>query len=162
MDRMENLFDFRRLYNLVLSRWWIVALVVGFALLATLGYLFTATKIYESRAVLQVQQQEQQVVNIDGVREDNPSTLDYVNSVVQALTSRNLLLRVIDANNLRKNEDFAPPRSQPYSDVELADLLEEKVTVKLRRLTRLVEITVQDPDPELARNLAARSLALAS
>ncbi|MFM8719204.1 MAG: Wzz/FepE/Etk N-terminal domain-containing protein, partial [Chthoniobacterales bacterium] len=101
MDRMENLFDFRRLYNLILSRWWIVALVVGFALLATLGYLFTATKIYESRAVLQVQQQEQQVVNIDGVREDNPSTLDYVNSVVQALTSRNLLLRVIDANNLR-------------------------------------------------------------
>ena len=155
MDRMENLFDFRRLWNLVLSRWWIIALIVGFAALATIGYLLTATPIYESRAVLQVQQQEQQVVNIDGVREDNPSTLDYVNSVVQALTSRNLLLRVIEANNLRKNEDFAPPRDTPYSDVELADLLEEKVTVKLRRLTRLVEITVQDPDPELARNLAA-------
>jgi capsular exopolysaccharide synthesis family protein len=155
MDRMENLFDFRRLWNLVLSRWWIIALIVGFATLATLGYLFNATKIYESRAVLQVQQQEQQVVNIDGVREDNPSTLDYVNSVVQALTSRNLLLRVIEANNLRNNEVFAPPREQPYSDVELADLLEEKVAVKLRRLTRLVEITVQDPDPELARTLAA-------
>ncbi len=155
MDRMENLFDFRRLWNLVLSRWWIIALIVGFAALATIGYLLTATPIYESRAVLQVQQQEQQVVNIDGVREDNPSTLDYVNSVVQALTSRNLLLRVIDANNLRKNEDFAPPRERAYSDVELADMLEEKVSVKLRRLTRLVEITVQDPDPELARNLAA-------
>jgi succinoglycan biosynthesis transport protein ExoP len=155
MDRMDNLFDFRRLWNLVLSRWWIIALIVGFAALATLGYLLTATPIYESRAVLQVQQQEQQVVNIDGVREDNPSTLDYVNSVVQALTSRNLLLRVIEANNLRKNEDFAPPRDTPYSDVELADMLEEKVAVKLRRLTRLVEITVQDPDPELARNLAA-------
>jgi succinoglycan biosynthesis transport protein ExoP len=155
MDRMENLFDFRRLWNLILSRWWIIALVVGFIMLATIGYLLTATKIYESRAVLQVQQQEQQVVNIDGVREDNPSTLDYVNSVVQALTSRNLLMRVVNANNLRKNEGFAPERSKPYSDVELADLLEEKVTVKLRRLTRLVEITVQDPDPELARNLAA-------
>lgn len=155
MDRMENLFDFRRLWNLVLSRWWIIALIVGFAALSTIGYLLTATKIYESRAVLQVQQQEQQVVNIDGVREDNPSTLDYVNSVVQALTSRNLLLRVIDANNLRTNETFAPPRERPYSDVELADLLEKKVAVKLRRLTRLVEITVQDPDPEMARNLAA-------
>ncbi len=155
MDRMENLFDFRRLWNLVLSRWWIIALVVGFVMLATIGYLLTATPIYESRAILQVQQQEQQVVNIDGVREDNPSTLDYVNSVVQALTSRNLLLRVIDANNLRTNEDFAPPRERPYTDIELADLLEEKVTVKLRRLTRLIEITVEDPDPELARNLAA-------
>ena len=155
MDRMENLFDFRRLYNLVLSRWWIIVLVVGFTALVTLGYLFTATPIYESRAVLQVQQQEQQVVNMEGVREDNPSTLDYVNSVVQALTSRNLLLRVVDANNLRKNEDFAPPRERPYSDVELADMLEKKVTVKLRRLTRLVEITVEDSDPVLARNLAA-------
>ena len=155
MDRMENLFDFRRLWNLVLSRWWIIALIVGFAALSTLGYLLTATPIYESRAVLQVQQQEQQVLSMDQVREDNPSTLDYVNSVVQALTSRNLLLRVINANNLRANEVFAPPRSQPYSDIELADLLEEKVSVKLRRLTRLVEITVQDPDPELARNLAA-------
>lgn len=172
MDRVENLFDFRRLYNLVLSRWWIIALVVGFATLATIGYLLTATKVYESRAVLQVQQQEQQVVSMDEVREDNPSATDYINSVVQAMTSRNLLLRVIDANNLRQNEDFAPPRSQtwfdfamnptasepdvmPYSDVELADLLEGKVTVKLRRLTRLVEITVEDPDPELARNLAA-------
>ena len=37
----------------------------------------------------------------------------------------------------------------------MADLLEGKVTVKLRRLTRLVEITVDDPDPELARDLAA-------
>ena len=155
VDRMENLFDFRRLYNLVLSRWWIIALVVGFALLATLGYLFTATPIYESRAVLQVQQQEQRVVNMEGVREDNPSTLDYVNSVVQALTSRNLLLRVIDANNLRTNGTFAPSRSTPYSDIELADMLEKKVTVKLRRLTRLVEITVDDADPVLARNLAA-------
>ena len=155
MDRMENLFDFRRLWNLVLSRWWIIALIVGFAALATIGYLLTATKIYESRAVLQVQQQEQQVLSMDQVREDNPSTLDYVNSVVQALTSRNLLLRVIEANNLRTNEDFAPPRSQPYTDIELADILEKKVTVKLRRLTRLVEITVQDADPELARTLAA-------
>ena len=172
MDRVENLFDFRRLYNLVLSRWWIIAIVVGFATLTTIGYLLTATKVYESRAVLQVQQQEQQVVSMDEVREDNPSATDYINSVVQAMTSRNLLLRVIDANNLRQNEDFAPPRSQtwfdfamnptanepnamPYSDVELADLLEGKVTVKLRRLTRLVEITVDDPDPELARDLAA-------
>jgi len=115
--------------------------------------LFLALFIYF--AATELNQQEQRVVNIDGVREDNPSTLDYVNSVVQALTSRNLLLRVIEANNLRANEAFAPSRGTPYSDVELADLLEEKVVVKLRRLTRLVEITAQDPDPELARDLAA-------
>jgi polysaccharide biosynthesis transport protein len=152
---VEGLFDFRHLYHLLLHHWWTIALVVGFAGLATIGYLFTATKIYESRAVLQVQQSEQRVVNMDQVREDNPSTLDYVNSVVQALTSRNLLTRVVKANNLADNPTFAPPRDVPYSDIELADLLSEKVTVKLRRLTRLIEINVEDPDPVLARDLAA-------
>ncbi len=155
MGPMEHLFDFRHLYNLLLSRWWIVALIVGFAALATIGYLFTATPIFESRAVLQVQQREHQVVKSDGVREDDPASLDFVNSVVQSLTNRNLLLRVIETNNMRENEFFAPPRERPYSDVELADLMEGKITVKLRRLTRLIDITVEDPDPVLARDLAA-------
>ena len=46
MDRVENLFDFRRLYNLVLSRWWIIAIVVGFATLTTIGYLTLVQIIY--------------------------------------------------------------------------------------------------------------------
>jgi len=155
MDRVENLIDFRHIYHLLLHRWWIIATVVGFALLATIGYLLTATPIYESRAVLQVQQREAQVVSAEQVREDDPASLDFVNSVVQALTSRNILLRVIEANNLRKNETFAPPRDRRYEDIELANLLAAKITVQLRRNTRLIDITVEDPDPVLARNLAA-------
>jgi succinoglycan biosynthesis transport protein ExoP len=155
MDRVENLIDFRHIYHLLLQRWWMIATLVGFALLATIGYLLTATPIYESRAVLQVQQREHQVVGMDQVREDDPASLDFVNSVVQALTSRNILLRVIQANNLRQNENFAPPRNRRYEDIELANLLAEKITVQLRRNTRLIDITVEDPDPVLARDLAA-------
>lgn len=155
LDGMESLVDFRHLYHLLLHRWWIIALVIGFSATAALGYLFTATKIYESRAVLQVQQQEQQVLGVDGVQQDNPATLDFVNSVVQALTSRNLLMRVIEANKLRTNQTFAPDRGRKYDDIELANLLAAKVTVQLRRNTRLIDINVEDPDPVLARDLAA-------
>ncbi len=154
MDQVENLIDFRHIYHLLLNRWWIIALVVGFALLATIGYLFTATPIYESRAVLQVQQREHNVAGSTQVREDDPAALDFVNSVVQALTSRNIMLRVIESNNLRKNETFAPPRDRRYEDIELANLLAAKITVQLRRNTRLIDITVEDPDPVLARDLA--------
>ena len=154
---MGELFDFRHLYHLLLDRWWIVAAAIALGLCMALVYLFITPRTYESRAVLQVEQADKKVVQMDDVREVNPSTLDFMNTVVQALTSRNLLLRVVDANNLRSNEEFAPPRrdGRPHSDIELADRLEDKTTVKLRRLTRLVEITVEDQDPVLARDLAS-------
>jgi capsular exopolysaccharide synthesis family protein len=157
MNSVGELLDVRHLYGLLLYRWWLVALAVGLGAAAALAYLFIQPKIYDSRALLQVEQADKKVLQIDEVREDNPSTLDFMNTVVQALTSRNLLLRVIDANKLGENQEFAPPRrdGRAYSTIELADLLENKVTVKLRRLTRLVEITVEDPDPVLARDMAA-------
>ncbi len=157
LDAVGELLDFRHLYHLLLQRWWVVAAAIASGLGLALVYLLVTPRVYESRAVLQVEQADKKVVQMDDVREVNPSTLDFMNTVVQALTSRNLLLRVVDANNLRSNPDFAPPRrdGRPHSDIELADRLEEKTTVKLRRLTRLVEITVEDEDPVLARDLAA-------
>lgn len=147
--------DFTRLFYLLLRRWWMIALFVGVTMLATLGSLLTQPKIYTSRAVLQVQQEEQKVLNMESVSQANPSSPDFINTVVEALTSRNLLLRVVKANNLESNPDFARPRDMPYSDAELADLMRKKVKVSSRRNTRLVDINVEDQDPLLARDLAA-------
>jgi succinoglycan biosynthesis transport protein ExoP len=147
--------DFSRIFYLLLRRWWMIALFVGVTMLATLGSLLTQPKIYESRAVLKVQQEEQRVLNVEEVTQANPSSPDFINTVVEALTSRNLLLKVVEANNLAANPDFAPERDVPYSDVELADLMERKVNVGSRRNTRLVDITVEDEDPVLARDIAA-------
>lgn len=147
--------DFQRLFYLLFRRWWIIALFVGVTLLATLGSLMTQPKIYESRAVLQVQQQEQRVLNVESVSEDNPLSADFINTVVGALTSRNLLLRVVEANRLAENPNFARPRTFPYTDIELADLMDKKVQVSTRRNTRLVDISVEDEDPVLARDIAA-------
>lgn len=156
LQAVGDLLDIRHLYHLLLQRWWLVACAVGLGLSLSLVYLIFTQKIYESRAVLQVEQADKKVVQMDDVREVNPSTLDFMNTVVQALTSRNILLAVVEQNKLRSNEYFAPPRrdGRSYTDIEVADLLADKTTVKLRRLTRLVEITVEDRDPVLARDLA--------
>jgi len=146
--------DFLRVYHLLLRRWWVIALFVGFTMLATLGSLLTQSPIYESRAVLSVQQEDQRVLNMESVAGINPSSPDFINTVVGSLTSRNLLLRVIRANDLSADATFATPRDVPYSDIELADLLAKKVQVTMRRNTRLVDITVEDTDPVLARDLA--------
>ncbi|MFM8717543.1 MAG: GumC family protein, partial [Spartobacteria bacterium] len=148
--------DFRRVYFLLLSRWWFIVLFVGIAMAAGSGWIMRQPKIYESRAVLQVQQQEKQIVKIDGILQDNPSALDFINTIVQTLSSRNLMLRVIDANKLRENPAFVNPNNpNPPTDLQLADKLRGKVKVALRRGTRLIDITVEDTDPVMARDLAA-------
>lgn len=152
---MENLLDFQRLYYLMRRRWWVIAIIVGIATISSLGWVMRQPKIYESRSVLQVQQEEQKVVKIDDVQKDNLSTQDFINTIVQTLTSRNLMLRVIDANKLRKNPAFISQNAQdPPTPIQLAEKLKSKVKVALRRGTRLIDITVEDTDPVLARDLA--------
>lgn len=154
LEEVGAAIDLRRIFHLLIRRWWIIALITGIATIATIGHVMRLPKIYESRAVLQVQQQEQQVVKIQGVTEENPSTLDFINTVVQALTSRNLMLRVVEAEKLRDNPAFVAPGSNP-TDIQLADKMRGKVRVQLRKGTRLIDITVEDTDPVMARDLAS-------
>lgn len=154
LEEIGSALDLRHIYHLLLLRWWIIAIVVGVSMMGATGYVMRQQKVYESRAVMQVQQSEQQVVNIDGVSQENPSSPDFINTVVQSITSRNLMLRVIDANKLRTNPAFVSPGQSP-TDIQLADKLRSKVSAAVRRGTRLIDITVEDKDPVMARDLAA-------
>jgi succinoglycan biosynthesis transport protein ExoP len=148
--------DFHRVMNLLRAKAWIVASVAIASLLAAVVYLVRAPKMYESRAVVQVQQEPQKVVKISDVSEEKPEADDYLNTVVQAFTSRKLMLRVVRATGLDKDPTFAPPKKSgsPYTEIELAELMSQKVEVSLRRKTRLVDITVFDRSPEMAQQLA--------
>jgi succinoglycan biosynthesis transport protein ExoP len=153
-------FDFAHIIQLLLSRAWVVILVIILTLLAAIGYLIWAPKIYESRAVIEVAQETPRVNNIQdfntadgGVENKSPEVLK---TIEQALLSETLLLRVVKANGLDKDPTFAPPKKDgsPYLDTELVGRFEHKVNVKVRRATRLVDITVGDPDPKRAQQLA--------
>jgi len=149
--------DFERLFNLLRAKAWLIAVVAVVVVLAALVYVIRSPKIYESRALIQVEQSTQKVVNIAEVAQENPQTPDFVNTVVQALTSRKLLLRVVYACGLDKDPSFAPPKpdGRPYSEIQLADRLDSKVSVQLLRGTRLVELDVEDQSPEMAQKIAS-------
>ena len=97
-----DIFDFHRLANLLRAKAWIIAAVACVIFVAAVAYIIWAP-IYESRAVIQVQQEAQKVVNIADVSEEKPETNDYLNTVVQAFTSRKLMLRVIRSTGLDKD-----------------------------------------------------------
>ncbi|MFA7345176.1 MAG: polysaccharide biosynthesis tyrosine autokinase [Terrimicrobiaceae bacterium] len=148
-------FDFWRYFNLVVRHLWLVGLITGLALILAFAWLLRQPDIYASKAVLQIEQQEQKVIKMDDIQAEKMDSLDYLKTMQEAMENRSLLLRVVKAAGLEKDPVFAPPRpNDPYTDSELAELMAKKVDVKLRRGTRLIELAVEDRNPEQARNLA--------
>jgi polysaccharide biosynthesis transport protein len=152
-------FDLVHLYRLLLSKWWVIMLFVIFSLGAAIAYICWATKIYASRAVIAVEQGAPKVNNIQDFNSDaaDEKTADVLKTIEQALLSETLFLQVVKANGLDKDPDFAPPKKDgsAYTDTELVGLFSSKVNVKLRKGTRLIDVSVEDPDPERAQKLTA-------
>jgi polysaccharide biosynthesis transport protein len=157
-DSSSATFDLAHFYHLLLSKAWMIILTVILAMLAAIGYLIWAPKIYESRSVIAIEQETPKVNNIQDFNVDGEDTKgpEVLKTIEQALLSPNLLLQVVKSNGLDKDPTFAPPKKDgtPYLDTELVGRFQSKVIVKLRRGTRLVDITVDDKDPKQAQRLA--------
>ena len=154
-DASRLTFDFGYLCHLLLSKWWLIILVVVLCVSAAIAYLILTPKIYESRAVVLVQQEAQKVVNIQDINQEDYKAADALKTVEQSLLSETLLLRVVKANGLDKDPEFAPPKEDgsAYLDTELVRRFSSKVDVKLRRGTRLIDVMVDDKDPIRSQQL---------
>ena len=155
----EPPIDFRHIRHLLREK-------VRFIVLCTLGamtlagvYLFLAHPIYSSTATLVIEQQDRKTVNTlldsQDTTQNDLHTLDVIKTVEQSLTSDALALRVIQANGLATNPHFVHPRpDKPYSDDELLLTFAKRVLVKLRRGTRLIDVTAESDSPLLAKQIA--------
>jgi succinoglycan biosynthesis transport protein ExoP len=153
-------FDFGHLYHLVLSKAWVIILFVILSVGAAIAYLSWAPKIYSSRAIIQIDQEAQKVINGQDSNAEDFKSLEELNTIAQTLMSDTLLLRVIKANELDKDPLFAPPKKDgsAYLDSELVGRFKLKLTVGLRRGTRLIDIVVEDTDPKRAQKLTQSML----
>jgi polysaccharide biosynthesis transport protein len=152
---LAGALDFHRLANLLRAKAPFIGTMGCVAVACALIYLIWAPRIYESRAIIQVHQEADNVVNLDEVSKEKPESDDYLNTVVRAFESRKLMLRVIRSTGLDKDANFAPPRrdGSRYTEIELADRLSQMIKVSLRRGTRLVEVKVFNENPETAKML---------
>ncbi|NBO67102.1 MAG: hypothetical protein EBU88_20040, partial [Acidobacteria bacterium] len=136
---------------------WIILGLVVMPALAFL-YLSVARKMYTAQCVVQVESEERLLSGKHDVSpEDEFKTIEALRTVEGALSSRSLLLRVVKANTLDKvHPDYsAKPGRSPLTDSELADIMQRRVDVSLRRGTRLIDITAEDPNPQRAAMLAS-------
>ena len=146
--------DFRSIYYSIRERVWLVALCFVVAGAAAFAYLKRTPKVFESQVVLQVEQEEQKILNIEQVQSENLQTLELMKTIEQTLQNRALLERVFERLNLAKNPSFNMPQNGVrQTREELLKELDELVTVKLRRGTRLIDIRVEHTDAALTASI---------
>ena len=139
-----------RILGGILRRGWLVVVLGGLGIAASLLYLKTATKVYRAAGSVYVGTQAPQVLDIQAVAPEESRDLEQMRSVEQGMLSSTLLLRMIEQHGLAADPDFAPPGA---GQERLVRILSERVRVELRRGTRIIDIAVDDTKPLRAREL---------
>lgn len=142
-DHSHSAWDVRQLLQIIADRAWIV----GLCLVVTVGiasaYVYMTPNSYSSTGVLYVEQRDQKVVSNQDVSQQDLESSDMMKTVEQSLTTDDILLRVIKDNQLADNPDFLPAKLMGYTDDELLKALKERLKVKVRRGTRLIDISAK-------------------
>lgn len=149
--------DLGRLVSVVWKRLWLAMLVAGVFVGLAILYVLTATKIYQSSAVIYIDPKNEGAVfeGIKGVRQASWETLDALKSMADGIRNGTVILRVVDSLKLRDDATFLPAKAGGYSDAEIVEIVSKKVEAELRRGTRLIDVSVKDQSPERARDMTA-------
>ena len=155
-DSGNQTFEMRRILFLILTRSWVILLVILVGMLIVVPNELRKPDLYETKAVIQVEQAEQKILKAENVAPDQPGSAEYMNTVVKEITSPAVMQRVVRSEKLAEKAAFAAPlpSGEKRSEQDLAATLAGRVAVRIVRGTRLIEIRVRDKDPRMACELA--------
>jgi capsular exopolysaccharide synthesis family protein len=139
-----------RLLGVILRRGWIVLLLAVLGAVALYGFAGRLPKMYRAAGSVYVSSQAPLVLDIRAVAPEETRDLEQMRSVEQGLGASTLLMRVIEANRLAEDPAFAPPGTSPQV---LLETLARRVSIELRRGTRIIDLVAEDTDPARARQL---------
>ena len=149
--------DYNHILRLCLKYWpWLA----GGVILGVLGgyfYALAQTPIYSATSTIDVQSKEANVPGMANIGQTDTSSTDLLKTKEQLLQTRDLLQRVVKSDHLNEDPDFLPKGvTPPVSEDTATDMLAGSVTIRIRPLTRLIDITVEHPSPKMAQILADR------
>src|SRR5215472_14018556 len=148
--------DLRRTWHALVEKAWIITLCLVVFLALGAAYLRGLPVLYSSTATIAVEQDQQRFLKAenDNYQPDDLQSLDFLQTIAQSLKARPLLERVADTNNLAQDKTFLAWTNELPSRDQIAQVLEGMVSVKLRRGTRLIDVTVVDKRPEFTAKIA--------
>ena len=128
--------------------------LVTFALVVTgtMIWTFTQTPIYRATAVLEVEKEDTKLPSIQNAVSGDMFDDQYFNTQQKILQSRTLCEKVIDSLSADQRQQILPGAG---ADADLTGTLQDGLRVNPVRSSRLIEIHVDHPNPEVAALLAS-------
>jgi capsular exopolysaccharide synthesis family protein len=162
----------------LLGRWHWLALGLVLGVLGGLYYLSKAPKMYEARSSLLIKQGTSSVLNSrDRVEEMDLRTLEGMNTMAERIMRPELMQKVASRPEIRalpglmpnevqwlpewaaswfakKDEAKESEASGPPPPASLAGAIASWTKISVRRGTRLLDVAVSHPSPEVAKSIA--------
>ncbi len=142
--------ELSRFTRMLLRRGWIVIACGLLAAAVAYWVLGRVPKTYLATGSVYISTELPQVFDVRPVASEEARDLEQMLSVERGMRSSSVLLRVIDREGLMDDPGFAEPGTSRQG---VLGVLSERVSVGLSRGTRVMEIAVEDTDPERAARL---------
>jgi polysaccharide biosynthesis transport protein len=130
------------------KRRWLAIATFAVVVVGVTIWTFAQTPIYEGTVKVLIDREPPRVVNIQEVSSPESGGQDYYQTQYEIIKSRPVVERAIESLNLTRRIPRLADSKDPVRSL-LAD-----VKVEPKRNTRLVDIKVQNPDPQLAAEVA--------
>lgn len=143
----EESINLRHYWHVILERRWLIATIFVSMFALSLIYLFKATKIYEAHGQIEINRESDSVLNVKQVYAIDSKEQDYLQTQFKKLRSDTMLGMVITNLNLTSDARYgksADPVRALGRDIQIVPI----------RLTRLVDVKAQHPDPKQAARIA--------
>ncbi|MEN9663283.1 MAG: hypothetical protein RL324_2232 [Verrucomicrobiota bacterium] len=143
-------------YMLILrERMWYIITVFLLVFASAAAFTYSRTKLYESSASIQVLRREAVVMQVQNVQDTDIRSAEDLNTQVKILESQAIIQKVAD--NL-KGDDLkrftAPYETKDGTPVNVARILEANRKIVPARLSLLIAVQYDHPDPEIAAKVA--------
>ena len=142
--------DWREGVAILMERAWLGVVI---AVAVFLLFFFQArrqTPYYRSTATLLVEAQIPKILNYQDILAYNTRNLEYFNTHINALHSRNMMVQALERSGLAKDPGFLAGKTPE----EKAEAAQGFVTITAVEKSRMINIVVEHPDAQIASALA--------
>lgn len=155
--KSESRFDINEVWRIIAKWWWLITAIAVTCLLAAIVISLMITPEYRAQSTIEVNPEGVQVVGkgVGDIQPVNSSDREFLNTQAGLLKSRSLAERVSRSTNLASNDavvDQDLPR--PVRESAAAATVMGSVDITQQRDSRLIGISIESTDPELAAKLA--------
>ena len=144
---MEDNINLHHYWHVILERRWLVITAFVSVFVFCLVYLAKAPRIYQSTAVVQIDSESENVLNIRDAFAVDGRSQDYLQTQYKNLRSRTLIQSVIDKLHLDKDKRYE-------KKLDKVKAVLDDITIAPIRLSRLVEVKASHTDPKIATDTA--------